>query len=201
MSGCPESKAGWEQRYRAHDTPWDLGGPHPALAHVLEALDGPRAVFVPGAGHGHDALAFAAAGHDVTAVDIAPTALARLGARAAATGAGVRAVEGDVLDLPARFEDAFDLVFEHTCFCALEPADRPAYARAMARALRPDGRLAAVLWHHGEAGGPPYDISETTARACFEQVFTIASSEPLAVCAQGRRGEFLMWMRPRVTAP
>ena len=67
----------WEERYRAGQDGWDLGGPAPALAAWLEiggrfaaAVAGRSArVLVPGCGRGHDARLLARVGHEVTGVD------------------------------------------------------------------------------------------------------------------------------------
>ena len=58
-------------------------------------------------------------------------------------------------------------MFEHTCFCAIEPARRAEYVRAVAGALRPGGKLLAIFylrpWSGGEppppGGGPPFGTS------------------------------------------
>jgi SAM-dependent methyltransferase len=188
----------WEEHYLAGDTPWDLDGPPPVLASVLARFaDRPRDVLVPGCGYGHDAIAWAAAGHRVTAVDIAPSALAGARARAAEAGVALELLEADVLALPASRPHAFDVAWEHTCFCALDPGQRRAYGAAIAGLLRPGGVLVALLWNHGVEGGPPWDVSEAAARDALEPAFAFTAVEPVAVSAERHQDEFLATLTPR----
>ncbi|MEL6712741.1 MAG: hypothetical protein AAFP86_03160, partial [Planctomycetota bacterium] len=61
----------WADRYRAGDTPWDIGGPHPELSIRLQdgrlapPEPGESRALVPGAGRGHDAIALARRGWQV----------------------------------------------------------------------------------------------------------------------------------------
>lgn len=156
MSG-PESD--WAARYAAANTPWDLGGPHPELAARLDRLvplggtAGPGRACVPGCGRGHDARLLAAAGWEVTAVDVVPELQ-----RFFPPEFHGRFLATDALALIA---PPFDLLWEHTFFCALEPEQRPRYGAMARRLLRPGGLLAALVFPVGkEPGqGPPYAMS------------------------------------------
>jgi SAM-dependent methyltransferase len=191
----------WDARYRTGDTPWDLGRPPPALLDLLDRLveEGLR-VLVPGAGHGRDAVAWAAAGHEVTALDHAPGALEACHRYGRETGVRLRVLLADVLHLPRDLEGAFDAVWEQTCFCALPPEERRAYAREMARALRPGGRFFGLFWRHGRRGGPPYDVTEACVRAHFEAFFEIVEIQPV-LSLPHRQREFLAVMRRRGWRP
>ena len=67
----------WEQRYQAHDMPWEKGEPSPGLVDFLakntELKRGTACV--PGCGFGHDVREFARAGFDVSGFDLAPSAI------------------------------------------------------------------------------------------------------------------------------
>jgi SAM-dependent methyltransferase len=195
-SGCPADPvrpAHWEGRWVAGDTPWDLGAPPPVLADVIaRAGPGRLRVLVPGAGGGQDAVAWARAGHDVVAVDFATTAVVRARRLAQEAGVELRVIEADVLELPPELRGAFDLVWEHTCFCALPPERRAGWVQATARALRPGGRVVALLWNHRRPGGPPFDVEPSAARASFSERFDVVSLEPVLRSAPGREGEFLL---------
>ena len=102
--------------------PWLYGTPHPYLESWLEAPvtspPGQRALIV-GCGLGHDAVAVANAGFEVTAIDVAPTAVQWAEQRASELiDAGVpriRFLEADLLTPPTELLGAFDLVVEiHT---------------------------------------------------------------------------------------
>ncbi len=194
----PVSAADWEQRYRAGTTHWDLGGPPPTLLRVLERLGPPRArrVLVPGAGYGHDALAFARAGFRVTAVDCAPSACAEMRARAQRAGLALEVLEADVLALPTQLDGRFDLAWEQTCLCTFPPERRADYVRALRRALTPEGELDALLWNHGQPDGPPYDLTPELARGLFLGPFRETAFETVPPSPAGRQSEFLLVLRP-----
>lgn len=185
----------WEGRYRAGDTPWDLGAEPPILRAELARL-GPgrgRRALVPGAGHGHDALALARAGWQVTAVDIAPSPCARLRARVQQEGLPVEVLEADLLALPPALDGRFVLAWEQTCLCALDPAQRERYVAALARVLAPGGLLLALLWNHGNPGGPPHDLPPALVRPLYAPWFEEQALVPVEPAPGApRRGEYLL---------
>lgn len=201
MSDCPKSDdalpAGmWEERYQTGETGWDLGGPPPALVALIEDLGetGLR-VLVPGAGRAHDAIAWARAGHHVTAVDYAPSAVAAAQANAAEAGVQLTVAEVDLFDLPASFIGAFDLVWEQTCYCAILPKQRDAYVAAMAQVLHPGGRFFGLLWNHGKPDGPPFDVTPEDVRERFPPAFEVVRTDPVRQSVPSRENEFLVEAR------
>jgi len=155
----PDADA-WNARYEIGSIPWDLGRAHPELETRL-ALDpalGTRSVgrvLVPGAGTGHDAAALAQAGWRVTAVDIAPAVEAALLRRLDAEHASV--FVADSLDLEV--DEPFDLLFDHTFFCAIDPSDRTRFGAMADRVLGSSGALISIVFPIGRPaseGGPPW---------------------------------------------
>jgi methyl halide transferase len=111
----------WESCYERGETPWDKSAPAPELAFLLESGLLRGRVIVPGCGRGHDARAIAATGGaEVVGVDLAPSALQE--ARQLGTMGGLRFEEGNVFSLPKDWMGTFDWVWEHTCFCAIDPS-------------------------------------------------------------------------------
>ena len=195
---CPHGPEGWEERYREGRTHWDLGAAPPCLVRLIEGLPrGRLRVLVPGAGFGHDAIAWARAGHEVTAVDFAPSAVAGLRRRAREAGVHVAVLEADVFRLPASLDGAFDAVWEQTCYCAIAPGRRAEYVEVMARALVPGGAFHGLFWHHGREGGPPYDVTPEQVRATFAVRFELVSLEPVPDSPAARGNEFLALMGRR----
>ena len=163
----------WNRRYEEGDTPWDKGAAHPVLSAMLThgALTG--RVLVPGCGTGHDVRELARRGLTVVGLDLAPLALERAKAHAPV---GSETYElGDLFHLPSSLRESFDGVFEHTCFCAIDPARRAAYVSAVAAALRPSGRLLAVFFvdpdHGGE--GPPFGCTTAELDGLFAGRFRL----------------------------
>jgi SAM-dependent methyltransferase len=156
----------WEAHYQAGDTPWDKGGAAPPLMEMVErhGLDlwGGGPVLVPGCGSGHDVRAIAATGVPAIGLDLAQTAVAK--ARAIPCEGPASYEHGDFLAPVWRAGRSFPAIWEHTCFCAISPQDRGAYAESAAGLLSQGGILAGVFYlepyHPGEdQDGPPFGCS------------------------------------------
>jgi methyl halide transferase len=156
----------WEERYRKGDTPWEKGRAAPPLIELLEKTGreiwGKGSVLVPGCGTGHDVRVLAARGLTVLGVDLAETAIARARHHPAA---GDESYElADFLDPGWSKDKSFSAIWEHTCFCAIDPGQRPDYAQACADLLEPGGHLIGVFFltpnEPGEEDkGPPFNTS------------------------------------------
>ena len=188
MTGPVQS---WSKRYEDEDTPWDLGRPHPDLVtRMPELLDylgrtSSRRAFVPGCGRGHDAEALARAGLEVTAVDVVPGLASRVRTRLAPWG-GNFSWEDALLHRP---EEPYELVWEHTFFCALDPEDRPGYGAMARRCLCRGGVLAGVLFPVGKPeawGGPPFGVTVEALAQALGPGFRKLRDEPAAQPIEAR---------------
>lgn len=182
--------AAWDERYRRGDTPWDKGEPAPGLVDFLRHEQYvPGTVLVPGCGRGHDCRALAEHGFQVTGLDVSETAIAA----ARRLVPGVNFVVGDFLT----HEGRYDWLFEHTCFCALDPGLRDAYVAAAARVVRPGGWLLGIFFDVEMEDGPPFGATRDELRARFAPWFMLLS-ERRPRSWQGRVGEeVLMWWQRR----
>jgi SAM-dependent methyltransferase len=145
------------------DVPWDRDTPNPLLIewlanHPLDAA-GKRAAVV-GCGLGNDAELIAARGFDTTAFDIAPTALDL--ARRRYPDSRVHYVQADLLDLPADWHRAYDLVVECITVQALPPALHERAAAAVSSLVGIGGLL--VVISGARTGdeipdGPPWPLT------------------------------------------
>jgi methyl halide transferase len=146
----------WEERYQTQDMPWEKGLPSPGLVDFLAAnreLPG-ETVCVPGGGTGHDAQEWAQAGFRVYGYDIAPSAIKLSADRIRAAGLRAEFRRADFLRDGPPF--AFDWIFEHTLFCAIQPGERALYVAAVRRWLKPGGHYLAVNYLIPDQDGPPF---------------------------------------------
>jgi SAM-dependent methyltransferase len=194
----PLDRGAWDDRWVRGDTPWDMAQPAPPLVQAVERglVAGRARVLVPGCGAGHDARFLAARGFDVTAVDISAAALARARAMAEAEGARVAFVEADLFALPPEL-GTFDVVWEHTCFCAIDPSRRDDYVRAVADALRPGGRLLGLFFDIRPETGPPFGTSAEEIRHRFGARFDAIAVSPAADSHPSRLGRELFAVMER----
>ena len=160
----------WSEIYQAGRAGWDLGGPTPALHRLLESGEiKPGRLIVLGAGRGHDARDFARHGFKVTAVDFAAEAVAAMQGLSDPE-APINILQADIFALPPKFNHAFDVVLEYTCFCAINPDRRSEYADVVARLIKPGGTYAALLFPLDEhKGGPPFSVSLEETLALFRK--------------------------------
>lgn len=144
----------WEQRYQDGETGWDRGDVSPSLHAWLDSGDlKPSRIVVPGCGRGHEVVELARRGFDVTAIDIAPSAIAHLERHLADEGLRATLILGDLFE---QRPEAFDAVYEQTCLCALPPAMLAQYEAWLHAQLKPGGKLFALFMQTGAEGGPPF---------------------------------------------
>lgn len=166
-----ETASYWSARYQTQDTPWDMPGAHPALSRLASAVKLQRSrILVLGCGRAHDAAWFARAGHIVTAVDFSDDAI-REARELYGDVPDLTILQGDVFALPSKFDGAFDVVFDHTLYCAIDPTKRNDLVRVWRRALTEQGHLLGVFFCNERLIGPPYGGSEWELRARFDKQF------------------------------
>ncbi len=188
----------WQDRYDTRQTPWDLGGPSPHFAHFLNihgAKFPPGRMAVMGAGRGHDAALFANAGFEVTAFDYAPGAVQEA---KRLYGNLFTPVQQDIFSLGSQYQNGFDYVLEHTCFCAIHPNQRQSYVEAVCSLLKPGGVLIGVFWEHDDPQGPPFPTTPDEIRQLFSEHFNIEQEEAFPASTSGRTGiEYQMVIRKK----
>lgn len=170
---------GWDIPYRDLSqglAVWDTGRPSSQLKKVVEAGDvGPGRAVELGCGTGTDAVYLAGKGFDVTAIDIAPTALRLAEEKADKAGVKVRWLLADVLRPPDL--EPFDFVYDRGCYHAIRRDFPRQYVAAVRRLTRPGSR---VLILAGSANkdsywrfaGPPR-VKEEDIRDDFAEGFKL----------------------------
>lgn len=192
----------WEGLYAQRGDGWELGGPAPSLVEFIEATPPPRGrVAVPGCGRGHDARYLAARGYEVTGFDWAPAALEAARALAARDGVRVTFEGRDVFTLGRELPNAFDGVWDYTCFCAIDPARRREYVRSLAGTVRPGGWLLANYFPlRSFMAGPPFPVSAAEVRRVLAPWFRIERAGPPLRSPRGRLGREWMVLARRTGA-
>ncbi|PYN05550.1 MAG: hypothetical protein DME02_19365 [Candidatus Rokuibacteriota bacterium] len=172
------------------------------LVDFLDTTPPPRGrVAVPGCGRGHDARLLAAHGYEVTAFDFVPSVLdvaRRLAAREHVT---VSFEQRDVFTLGRDLPHAFDGIWEYTCYCAIDPARRAEYVRALAGTLRAGGWLLACFFPlRAQSAGPPFVVSPDEVRRLLAPAFRIERAFAPLRSARGRQGREWMILARRTGA-
>ena len=165
----------WEQHYQDGDTPWDKGAAAPPLQEWSRSNAGSLrgSVLIPGCGIGHDSLEIARTteSSEILGIDISPSAVEA--ARKESSAEHTCFELADLFDLPDSHRNHFDWVWEHTCFCAVDPPLRSDYVTAVHGALKDDGKLLAVFYlnpydnEHTSGEGPPHGTSEDELKKLF----------------------------------
>lgn len=148
----------------AAQVPWADLAPNPGLVawgrrRGTEGLAGKRALVV-GCGLGDDAEELARWGMQVLAFDVSATAVEW--ARRRFPASAVRYVAADLLDPPAAWTRAFDLVFEAYTLQSLPEAVRPAAMDRVAGFVAPGGTLLVIARgrdEHEQPAGPPWPLA------------------------------------------
>lgn len=205
MVGDP---AFWERCYEEHRDGWELGQPAPPLVRALRPGKGGAPwvetagrALVLGCGRGHEARLLVEVGfREVVAVDFAPRAISE--ARRFTPPSLAPHIEWrceDLFTVPARDPASFDLVVEHTSFCAIDPARRAEWLAVVRRVLRPGASLLALFYAHGRPGGPPFGTTrEEVERLAREAHLVVEKVEVPADSVSHRRdAELLMLARTR----
>ncbi|NEP17551.1 MAG: methyltransferase domain-containing protein, partial [Leptolyngbya sp. SIO4C1] len=158
----------WERVYTeaqgdANKVPWALSAPSPYLQNWLEqtAATAGQSALVVACGLGDDAEALAAAGYQVTAFDLSETAIRWAKQRFPHSQVDYRL--GDLFDLPADWENQFDLVFEFRTIQALPLTVRETVMSQVAKPVVPGGTLLVITYLRDEnlvPDGPPWPLTD-----------------------------------------
>lgn len=157
----------WDSRYRDGRTPgWDTGLPAEDLKQAVEKGDiRPCRTAVLGCGSGTNAVYLASKGFDVTAIDVAPTALGIAEAKAKKAGVSVNWVLADVLKLPEL--EPFDLIFDRGCYHNVRYVDAATFVKSVRQISKPGTRCFVLSLNRD---GPP-GVREKHMRDDFSASF------------------------------
>jgi SAM-dependent methyltransferase len=120
-----------------------------------------------GCGSGNDAIYLAGRGFDVTAIDIAPSALSQAEKKAKDAGVKVGWLHADVLNPPEL--EPFDLIYDRGCYHGVRRQNAAGYVATLRRLSRPGTQVLILAGNANEPpphSGPPR-VREADIRADF----------------------------------
>lgn len=169
-----EKTSFWDQKYQSAQKPgWELNTHHPSLPHIVSNLKLSKSrILVLGCGSGNDAAYFASLGHIVTAVDFSKSAIDAAKQKYGHL-ANITWIQGDIFDphLPVS-NGNFDIIFEHTCFCAVSPERRNDLVTIWSNKLHDQGHLLGIFFVMWKTDHPPFGATEWEIKKRTQKQFT-----------------------------
>ena len=164
----------WDRAYRGKGrAPWDTQKVATELKKAVESgTIRPGKAVVLGCGAGTNAVYLASKGFDVTALDLAPTALAIGKTRADKARVRVRWVLASVLAAPEL--GPFDFLFDRGCYHGVRRVDAKGFVAAARTLCKPGGQFLIIAGNANEKRhyGPPR-VKEKEIRDEFAKGFEI----------------------------
>ncbi|PPQ80619.1 hypothetical protein CVT25_001648 [Psilocybe cyanescens] len=167
----PDDQSTWETAWQKGVTPWDAGDAQPSLKEAVKSsgLDLPSSgrALVPGCGSGYDLIYIAqATGLSCLGLEIAETAIKKASqlideAKAKNSNIFASISNQDFFTFNPSESERFDLVYDHTFFCAIPPPTRKTWGTQMAALVKPGGHLIVIVYpifSPYTPEGPPYYI-------------------------------------------
>jgi len=182
-----KASAWFDDLYKEHEDnhekiPWAIKDVNPLLQSYLnESKEHKGKALVIGCGLGDDAYALDCAGYDVLAIDISQTALNL--AQKRFTDSSIKFEKQDIFDMPQKYHENFDFVFEALTIQSLPIEFREKMIKAVTNTVAKDGKLLVVAHqHNGNNDGPPWplthdDISLFTTYGLKELRFELIDEE------------------------
>ncbi|URE42795.1 Thiopurine S-methyltransferase (TPMT) [Musa troglodytarum] len=162
---------GWEKCWEEGLTPWDLGQATPAVLQLVKTGSLPR-------GRGYDVVAIAGPERYVVGLDISTSAVEKAKELSSSLPNANQFTFVAADFFAWQPTEKFDLIFDYTFFCAIDPCLRPAWAQKIQEILKPDGELITLIYLiSGQEGGPPYN----TTVADYEQVLNPVGFKALSI--------------------
>lgn len=165
----------WENRYEKNETGWDVGEISTPIKEYIDQLeDKSIKILIPGAGNGYEFEYLIKNGFSNSYVaDFASIPLQNIKNR-------LPDLKDDQLICSDFFEleGKYDLILEQTFFCALDPQLRTKYVEKMKSLLKPNGKIAGLLFQFPLTEvGPPFGGSAKEYIELFAEDFNIKSLE------------------------
>ena len=180
----------WQRHYDTDDLRWDLGEVAPPFERLWEERNiFPCKAIIPGCGRGHEAVFLAERGFQITAVDYTRGAVSLLDGALAAKNLPGEVLHLNFFELDAKYNNSFDLMLEHTFFCAINPDMRQEYVTTAGRILKSGALLIGLFYETGGKDGPPFNTGKRDIEECFSEKFEIEILNKTIHSAERRQGK------------
>lgn len=183
--GFDQNETFWNNRYEKGETGWDIGrASEPLITYIDQLKNKTIDILIPGGGSSYEAFYLAELGFtNITVIDISKVIINKLNQRK--SNGIVKFLQGNFFDHDGRY----DLILEQTFFCALNPDLRFDYAKKLNELLKPNGKVAGVLFNVEFADeGPPFGGNIAEYKNYFEPFFKIKTMEPCYNSIEPRKG-------------
>ena len=185
----------WDGAYRqGRRAPWDTGRPASELvAAVTSGRVKPGRAVVLGCGTGTNAIYLAQKGFDVTALDVAPRALARAQGKADKAKVKVRWVVADVLAPPAL--GTFDFIFDRGCYHGVRRVSATGFVKTVNALSKPGTHMFIIAGNANEPRhyGPPR-VDETDLVGDFAKTWDFVSLREIRLDGRAGNSKSSVWM-------
>ncbi|KAH6887817.1 S-adenosyl-L-methionine-dependent methyltransferase [Coprinopsis sp. MPI-PUGE-AT-0042] len=184
-----DDPAQWDILWKESLTPWDAGIIQPSLIELINesGIEWPRRgkALVPGCGTGYDVFYLASAldGIQAYGMDVSETAIETAtryrdtNSLSKPTYKNAQFLHKDFFTVELPEEERFELVMDHTFFCAIPPSRRGEWGRRMAEIIKPGGYLITNCYPmlpQMETGPPFYlrpDHYDEPLQGTFEKIY------------------------------
>ncbi len=165
----------WSDRYRSHNTKWDLGqSPEQLVSYIVELAERKK-VLIPGCGRGYEIKDFHEASHEVTAIDFSEGAIEA--SRQVIGDLADKIICDDFFKTPLK-EDSFDICYERNFFCAISMDRWKDYGPRIASLLSEAGILIGIFQYgKHEDDGPPFPMTLEDRERYIEPYFLLLHDE------------------------
>lgn len=164
MSLFVDDVAFWNELYKNNNDGWDLKTPNPVFIDIISGnkFINPCKLLITGSGKGYDAIAASKLGYEVTAVDFSPYAMNYASNTAIKEGVSIDFLNEDIFLLSDEYKNKFDVVYEYTTLCAINPKRREEFIKKITSTIKINGKFIVLLFPvDGREGGPPFSIDIT----------------------------------------
>jgi SAM-dependent methyltransferase len=185
----------WDNLYEQGESNWDLKSPNPVFKSLLEGgnIIQPGSILITGSGKGYDAVAAAKAGYTVTAVDFSQNAVDHTRKLAEVESVNLNVMQENVFNLNNVLNEQFDIVYEYTTFCAINPARREEFASVISALIKPGGKFVSVVFPiDGREGGPPFSIDPVQFYKLFSRYLKLEFSSRRIESVKPRKGKEIL---------